>query len=316
MSERADAGRPKRVLVIMNPASGQKDETELRQRVEARLGAAGVAFEVRETAGAGDARRWAEEARDVDLVLAAGGDGTIMEAMSGLIKSSRRIPLAQLPAGTANLLARALGVPVDPDEALELALTGKAVDLDVGYLPEHDLYFSLVAGAGWDANLIGDATREIKDRLGFFAYILTGVKNLFTLRPSVITLEIDGVRHRFRAHTVMLINVGEILGTGIKLGENISPHDGTLDVAVATPRTLVGLGKLVLRLMTRNFENSRELRFFSGKTFEVTARPPLKFEIDGEQIGETPFRVEVVPEGVRLIVPDAYLEAKELTPVG
>ncbi|CAN5889918.1 diacylglycerol kinase family lipid kinase [soil metagenome] len=299
-------------LVIMNPVSGQKDHDSLRAKIEEHLKAAGVEYELRETAGEGDAKAWAEAA-DTDLVLVYGGDGTVMETMTGLINNERDIPLAQLPGGTANLLARALGIPVDIEEALEVALGGVAVPLDVGYLPEKDLYFSLVAGAGWDASLIEDASREIKNRLGFFAYVVTGVKNLYNLKRSHITLEIDGEKHQFRAHTVMLVNVGEILGTGFALGKDMSPHDGKLNLAVASPNSFGGIAKLVFRLATNRFENYRDLQYFSGCEVRVEANPPLKLELDGEAVGETPFSARVVPGCALLLVPREYAEAKNLT---
>ena len=301
-----------RALVIMNPVSGQKDHDTLRGQVETYLETAGIAFEVRETEGEGDAKTWAEQA-DTDLVLVYGGDGTVMETMTGLINNERDIPLAQLPGGTANLLARALGIPVDIEEALEVALNGVVVPLDVGYLPEKDLYFSLVAGAGWDASLIEDASREIKNRLGFFAYVVTGVKNLYNLKRSRITLDIDGETHRFRAHTVMLVNVGEILGTGFALGKDMNPHDGKLNLAVASPNSFGGILKLVFRLATKRFENYRDLQYFSGCEVRVEADPPLKLELDGEAVGETPFSARVVPGGALLVVPREYAEAKKLT---
>ena len=227
------------VLVIINPASGQGDQAQLREKVEAKLQAEGVSYEVRETQGEGDALGWAKETR-ADLVIVSGGDGTVMETMSGLIENKRDVPLAQLPGGTANLLARALGVPIATDKALELALSGVSVPLDVGYLPERERYFAIVAGAGWDARMIEDAPREIKNRLGFAAYIVSGVKHLFTLKRSDVVLEIDGEEHRFRAHTVMLINVGEIAGTNIHMGDS-NPHDGKLDLAIVVPNTLGGI---------------------------------------------------------------------------
>ena len=296
------------VLVIINPASGQGDQARLRERVETRLEREDLSFEVCETQGAGDALEWAQTT-EADLVIVSGGDGTVMETMSGLIKNERDIPLAQLPGGTANLLARALGIPTETGEALELALDGVAVPLDVGYLPERDRYFAIVAGAGWDARMIEDAPREIKDRLGFLAYVISGIKHLFALSRSDVTLEIDGTEHHFRAHTVMLINVGEIAGTDIRMG-NSNPHDGKLDLAIVTPNTLVGLVKLVYRLVTGQLENYRDLRTFSAERVRVSASPPLEVQIDGETLGETPFEAEVVPSGALLVVPKSYAEEK------
>lgn len=296
---------PKKVLVIVNPVSGQRDQSEVLNKVKAFLEAASLDFTVRETEGEGDARRWAKET-DADLVIVSGGDGTVMEAMSGVIENDADVPLAQLPGGTANLLARALGIPVETEAALELALGGSAVPFDVGYLPEKNLYFSLMAGAGWDARLIEDATREIKNRLGFLAYILTGIKNLFTLRRSVVRLELDGEVKTFRAHTVSLINVGEILDTNFKLGDAITPHDGKLNVAVTSPTRLWGIIKLVGRLILKRFESYRDLQYFSVERIHLEARPPLEVQIDGEAIGTTPFTAEIVPNAVRLIVPGEY----------
>ena len=303
----------RRVLVIMNPVSGQQDADKLRDKIETYLKEHDATYEVRETQGEGDALDWARDT-DADLVIAAGGDGTIMETMSGLIKNSRSVPLAQLPGGTANLLARALGIPIDPEKALDVALNGVSVPLDVGYLPDKDRYFSLVAGAGWDAELIEDASREIKNRLGFLAYVMTGVKNLFKLKRSIITLEIDGEKRRYRAHTILVVNIGEILGTGFQIGKDMNPHDGKLNLAIASSSSAWGILKLMLRLATKNFENYRGLQYVSAEKISLEATPPLKLEIDGEPIGETPFKVEVVPGGALLIVPQEYAEAKNLSP--
>lgn len=302
-----------RVLVITNPASGQGDPKALRQTLEERLTEKGIAYEIKTTEGEGDALRWTQEAKDVDLVIASGGDGTIMEAMSGLIKNDQPIPLAQLPAGTANLLARAFGIPADPAEALEVALSGVAVSTDVGYLPDHDRYFALVAGAGWHAQLVEDASRDLKNKLGVFAYVVTGVRNLFKLQQSRIDLEIDGERQRFRANTVMIINVGEIVGVDLKMGGNISPHDGKLDLSVASPQTLFQVLRLTFRMLTKQYDSYSDLKYFSASSFRVTATPPLEVQIDGESIGKTPLYAEAVPDGALLIVPAAYAEEKGLT---
>lgn len=303
----------RRILLILNPVSGQGKYDEIKSSIEETLREAGVDFDLKETTGEGDALRWAQEADGYKLVLVGGGDGTVMEAMSGCVKAGHGIPLAQLPLGTANLLLRALGIPAKVDEALALALEGGvATAMDVGFLPDHDRYFALVAGSGWDAQLIADADRDLKNRLGFFAYVYTGVKNLFHLQNSRIRLIIDGRELRFRAHTVEVINIGEIYGTGFRIGDNLSPHDGRLDLAVLATNRLGGVFKLLWRVLTRRFGDGSSLRYFSGKEISVEARPPLKLQIDGEAVGETPYRATVVPGGAVLVVPREYAEAKGL----
>jgi diacylglycerol kinase (ATP) len=300
-------------LVIMNPVSGQSDPGDTRATIEGRLGREGLRYEIRETREAGDALRWAQQAVEegFDLLIVSGGDGTIMEAMTGMIKGGGELPLAQLPQGTANLLARALGIPTDQEGALETALAGKAVRLDVGYLPREDRYFALVVGAGYDARMIGDASRELKNALGFAAYVVTGIKNLFTLRPSRIELEIDGRRMRLRAHTVLIINVGEINEANIALGPNIQPHDGKLDVMILSAASLLGALRTIGRILMRRFDDSKSLRYLSASRIRLTARPPLPTQIDGEELGTTPLEVEAVPDGALLIVPQSYRSAKE-----
>lgn len=302
-----------RALVIMNPVAGQHDPGETRALVEQRLIRAQIGYEIRETQEAGDALRWAQQAAGdgFDLVVVSGGDGTIMEAMSGLIKGGSSVPLAQLPAGTANLLARALGLPTDHAEALEIVFSGKPVRLDVGYLPREDRYFALVAGAGYDARLIGDASRELKNALGFGAYVVTGIKNLFTLRPARIELEVDGKRLRLRAHTVLIINVGEIDAANVALGPDIHPHDGKLDLMIMSSASLLGALRLALRILTRRFADTKGLRYMRAARIRMSARPPLPTQLDGEPLGTTPLEVEAVPGAALLIVPQSYSAAAE-----
>lgn len=306
----------RRVLIIVNPVSGQQDPAETRQLLEDRFAHEQISYEVRETKESGDALKWAEQAANdgFDLVVASGGDGTIMEAMSGLIKGGSKIPLAQIPAGTANLLARALLIPTDPEDALDVVFTGKAERLDVGYLPEEDRYFALVAGAGYDAQLIGDASRELKNALGFAAYVVTGIKNMFKLRPARIELEVDGKKRRVRAHTLMIVNVGQIGDGAIALGPNIHPHDGKLDLMIVSSATVLGALRILFRIVTRRFDGPGDLQYISASRIRITARPPLPTEIDGEQLGQTPLYAEAVPEGALLLVPQEYEAIKETTP--
>lgn len=302
------------ILVILNPVSGQQDFGEAKQTIESALEEAPCKYEVRETRGEGDAYRWAKEAEDFSLVLVGGGDGTVMEAMSGVIESRSDLPLAQLPMGTANLLARALAIPIDLSKALSLALgEGVATEMDVGYLKDHERYFALVAGSGWDARLIEDADRELKNKLGFFAYVVTGIKNLFQLENSKVRLILDGKESEFRAHTVEVINIGEIHGTGVSLGEGMSPHDGKLNLALAATSRFREVVSLVWRILTKHYKGSSTLRYFTASKIRVEADPPLRLQIDGEAIGETPCEIEVVPNAVRLLVPRDYAESKELS---
>ncbi|MDQ3461256.1 MAG: diacylglycerol kinase family lipid kinase [Deinococcota bacterium] len=303
----------RRALVIMNPVSGQHDPKRTRRRLEERFREGGLDFDFRETQGDGDALCWAEAAGDegFDVVVAVGGDGTIMEAMSGLIKSKGSVPLAQVPTGTANLLARALLIPINVEKSLELVFSGKEERLDVGYLPDHDRYFALVAGMGYDANMIAEAPRNLKRVMGFAAYVVSGIKSLFRLKRVRVHLEADGEKMDFLAHTVMVINVGQIAAAKISLGPDIHPHDGKLDLMIASSVTLWGLARTFWQILTRQYKSQENLRYIQAAKIKIEVQPPLGVQIDGEAFGTTPLCVEAVPGGANLIVPQEYVAEQE-----
>lgn len=300
----------RRILAIINPVSGQQNPEDTKKRLRKATTERGIELEVRETQGEGDALTWAREAHEegFDLILVSGGDGTVVEAMSGQIKSGSKIPLAQLPAGTASLFARALDIPSNPKKAIDVALDGPAVRLDVGYLPDHDRYFALVAGAGWDARLIRDAPRDLKRKIGFMAYVLTGIKNLFNLRRTTIEIEIDGKKQTRYAHTVMIANIGQIDSAGIAIGPDIWPHDGKLDAVIVASSGLFGIIGLGFRLLTRQFGRHHDLIYAQANRIRITTGSPLPVEIDGEPFGYTPLYAEAKPDAALIVVPQVYAD--------
>lgn len=303
-------------LVILNPVAGRTRPERLRAAIDRAFTRHGTTYELRETEGDGDALRWARDARDVDLVVAVGGDGTVMEALSGLVEARRTIPLAQVPTGTANLLAVALGIPHHLDRALAIAVRGPPAPFDIGYLPELRRYFALAVGVGWNAQVVEDASRGLKRRFGVLAYVWTGLQNLFRLRRSSVRVEVDGEVSTFRAHSVMIVNVGDVFRNGVRAGRAIDPHDGRLEVAVLSADTFVGLVRLGFGLLTRDLARNRDTPHFTARRVRVEADPPLPVQIDGEAIGTTPVVVEVVANGVELVVPRAYARKHGLAGAG
>ena len=128
----------RRVLVIVNPASGRDDGARIQDLLQRRLAADGSICEQRLTTGEGDAGTWAANAgrEGFDLVVTVGGDGTLAETVGGMSQAEHRVPIAYVPAGSANLAARVLGIDNDPVSAVETVATGVAVPFDVGALPD------------------------------------------------------------------------------------------------------------------------------------------------------------------------------------
>ncbi len=297
-----------RILVIINPNAGPRRPQKVHRTIDQFLKDHQFDFTIRETQQPRDAEQWARDAQTegYDLVVVAGGDGTIREACQGLIRSRSQIPLVQIPTGTGNVTARATGIPTDVRKALDLIIHGKAERFDVGYLPDHNRHFTFVAGAGYDAKLIHDTRPELKKTLGFFAYVASGIKHFFTIRPVRVTLEIDGDVRHIRAHTVMAINIGSIPNLRWSIGPNIDPHDGKLNIVVMSSRTLFGSLIVLFNILTKRYHGYSALQHTEGRKIRVTAEPPLPVQIDGEALGTTPFLAEVIPGAIRFVVPAKY----------
>jgi diacylglycerol kinase family enzyme len=220
-----------RILVIMNPVSGQQDPDEVTRLIESARPPQGVHAEVRRTEGAGDAEAWARGAAE---------EGFRHRPYLRRRRHRRRGDVGAYPhrqqdsaraaaLGTASQIALALSISRDLDEALELLFDApsKVVDLDVGYLPRDDRYFALITGAGFDAQVIESSPRELKRRLGFMAYVLVGLRESLRVKRSTVTLTLDGKERRVRAHTAMIVNIGRIDNANISIG----PISGTTTVS-------------------------------------------------------------------------------------
>lgn len=216
----------------------------------------------------------------VGLVLASGGDGTISACVGGVAGSG--IPLGILPCGTGNLLARNLGLPLSLDEALTVALTGSDRRLDVG--TANGRSFVVMAGIGFDAEMLGGASAELKTHLGWAAYVLSALRHLGD-RPARVSLRADGgAPRRCWATGVIIGNVGSLQG-GVRLLPDAVPDDGVLDVAVLTARGWVGWLRLGADVLLRR--KTGGLRHLACRELLVDVGRAWRWEIDGEVAGYT-----------------------------
>ena len=183
---------PKRIQVIVNPASGQPEP--ILNTLNSVFRPAGIDWDISLTQKSGDAKRYAQQAitAGVDIVAAYGGDGTVMEVANGVMDSDT--PMAILPGGTANLMAVELGIPKKLASAAEIASSddSKVQFVDIGQMGERQ--FLLRVGIGFEADKVKFADREMKDRYGILAYTIAGLKALQSLNKAKYKVTIDGVR--------------------------------------------------------------------------------------------------------------------------
>lgn len=307
-SERAAGPYADRTLVVINPAAGQEDPARLRRMIGGAFAARRAPFDLVETAHAGHAVDLAREAAGLGYraVCVVGGDGTLAEAATGLAGTDT--PLALIPRGTANQVAHNLRIPVNLEEAVEVAVHGKATAVDLGRIG--DRVFALVAGAGFDAAVMARATRGLKERWGFGAYVFAAVKEALTAQPVDFRITADGETVDVRAVSVMLANVGELFAHFLPFAVPLGPkprrswQDGLFDVVVLAPRNVIDVPNVLWKAMGRNYQSDDDrLVHFQAREVTIEADPPIAVQIDGDPAGVTPVSARAVERGLRIIAP-------------
>lgn len=298
------------VVTIINPASG-RDEPVLAALSDA-FGRADLRWEPRVTTGEGDARRFAEEAREAgaERVVVYGGDGTVSAVASALVDAETE--LAILPGGTGNAFAQEIGVPGELEAAIALALDPSAESRAYDCLGLGERCFLLRVGIGADARVMEQADRERKDRLGWLAYLISALEQLRDPRPASYTLELDGERLELDAVSVVLANVGRIGRGNLRIAEDIDPTDGWMDVFAirdvrATTLASLGASALGIRPISEGLGSveAEPVRRWRARRASVSASPERGIHGDGETLGSTPLDVRVLPGALRVVTPPA-----------
>jgi YegS/Rv2252/BmrU family lipid kinase len=226
-----------------------------------------------------------------DLVLACGGDGTVAAVATGLAGTG--VPLGVLPCGTGNLLARNLSLPPELEPALEVALDGGERTLDLGRIGERR--FVVMAGVGFGAAMMADASAVLKRRLGWPAYMLSGLQHLQDQGMIVLLRIDDGPPSIRRARAVLVGNVGHLQG-GLALLPDADPGDGVLDVVLVAPRSLFGWLRVAWQVVSGRDQGGGRLERFRARRVEIRTARPRPRRVDGEPLGrDRALVVEVDP---------------------
>lgn len=293
----------RRVLVVVNPVAGSADVEALRSAVDARFGGQDWAYEWFETAGDGHTGETVRESlgKRLDMVVAAGGDGTVSAVADALAKS--RVPLGILPTGTGNGLAQGMGIPLDLEQGLDV-IAGPHDVRPIDTLRLGDRHFVLNVTVGVSARMMSDTNSDEKRRFGIAAYIWTGAAKLGGFQPHRFAITVDGREHVLRAAEVIVANSGAIGTRFARLARQIIPDDGQVDVLVVRAGTLPRLlGVLFNVLLGRQSEDPALGRMIAQRSVAIEATRPIPAQGDGETIGHTPIRIDIVPGSVRIIVP-------------
>ena len=298
-------GRATRVLVVLNPKAGSCTADDVRAALGRHFSCDDGACAIVEAAQGDDpgevVRRAKSEGRE--LVIAAGGDGTVSAVANGLVGTE--IALGIIPLGTANVLARELGIPVELEAACAL-LAGEHDLRAIDAMRVGDRHYYTQVGVGIDAMMIRDTKAEDKRRFGRAAYLWTAFTRLVGFQPRRFRLEIDGREEKRRASQVVLANVGTLGQPPFTWGPDIRLDDGKIDVCIVRARTAVDYLGLAWHVLRGQHKRSVNVRYRAARrSVVIRTDRPLPVQADGEVLGETPVEVKVVAGAVRVVVPKA-----------
>ena len=292
-------------LLIVNPVAGQG-------KPEQSLDAVVAAFrpldpEVFLTGKAGDAEEAAARAArsgDFDSIIVAGGDGTVNEVVNGFLAASGDLSLAIVPTGTQNVLAYELGLANIPlDRLCSLMASGKSRSIDVGKLDGR--YFTLMAGFGFDAVVVRDVQRQIKDLIGPAAYALSTLAALTKYRSTSMRLTLDGETFTTEAFLLIVANSASYAYHHVKLAPFASLDDGWLDICVfeRPPTDRFGFAAQVVALFTSRHLRDPRVRYYRARSIKIDSVPSAAVQLDGDIFGSTPVSIEVVPRALSVFAP-------------
>ena len=295
-------------LLIVNPTAGQGRPQEVLDALRAALSS--VLGDVQVTEGPGDAERLARAAAGggYDAVLVAGGDGTVNEVINGLLAGradgGASLPLGLVPLGTQNVLAHELGLP--PGGLLataEIIRAGRTRAIDVGVAGGR--CFALMAGFGFDAQVIREVLRPVKELLGPAAYVFASFGALAKCRSTAIRLTLDGEEVRSEAYLLVVANAASYAYRQIKLAPFAALDDGWLDVCVfeRAPTDRVGFAGQMMAVLARRHLRDPRVRYYRAKRIGLVSDPPIQGQIDGETFGGTPLEITLLPRALPIFVP-------------
>ena len=293
--------------IVINPSTAGAIEA-IRRGVES-LRAEGHTVFPHMTFESGDARRFAREAagRSADVVVAAGGDGTINEVVNGLNECAEaegrdELPrLGVIPLGTANDFAGGLHVPKDPEAALRLAVEGIGYPVDLATL--NGRCFLNVSTGGFGAEATDEASDELKRMLGPIAYVVTGVKKFVALQPSRARFTSGGETLHDGDFLIFAVGNARRTGGGVRLTSEADLSDGLLDLCVVEGMTHMEFVRIAPQLRAGNHVEHPKVVYRQVRNVTVEAEVELSVNVDGEPMTARRFEYHMVPRQITVMAP-------------
>ena len=251
------------------------------------------------TAGADDAKKEARRCTKdgFELLVVAGGDGTVYEVINGISDLMMRPKIAIIPAGTSNDFAKAMGVSSNIEGAMDIIEKGKLCEVDVGQVNEH--YFINIAGGGSLTEITYEVQSKSKTILGKYAYHLKGIEKLPDFKPFRMEIELPEQKIETEAMMFLVAN-SNIVGGFTKLAPYASVTDGLLDVIVLKKSNIAHLIAVLSKLMRGQHIFDEHILHFQTAKMSIKTDPEVKLNLDGEYGGVCPCDFKVLPKHLRV----------------
>lgn len=290
---------PRRVFLIVNP--GARRAQRARDAALRAFHRAGVECDHAMTERPGHATELARDrASGHDVVFTLGGDGTAMEVITALADGGP--PVAVLPGGTGNVLVRSFGIPLRVTRAVPALLDGEEAHIDLGRLGD-GRHFAIGVGVGLDEAMIAGATRAMKKRVGLWAYVLSATRALGRMDRFQVRLTVDGAVHEREVVSVLIANLGNVLGGLVQLGHGILHDDGLLHACLFSPHNRLDAVRIFTRMLRGTAHLDPCAFYVAGTSFRLETTPPRRAQADGELLDVTPIEIVVRPRAARLLIP-------------
>lgn len=289
-------------MFILNPSSGKELAVTFKEETIKSLETMGYDVEVKETQGEGDAMKFARQACDetYDLVTAMGGDGTINEAVNGIAEQAHRPLFSFIPLGTVNDFARALGISLDPHEAIESLKTAEPHFVDIAKVS--DKYFMNILAVGQVAESVSLVSVEQKTKLGTLAYLIEGFKALTSKDETQVFVQHDHGTWEGEA-VLVLVALTNSVGGFEKLAPKAETDDGLLHVFVVKSAGLAAFMRMGTAVLLGKLEEDPDVVMIKTEKAHIKTNPELTCNLDGDEGCHTPIDVEVLKGHLNVLIP-------------
>ncbi len=298
----------KNVVLFYNTDSGQSKKGRQLEPITAHFEKQGIPLKIIKFPVPGeDIEKIIDKVsiEKADLIIAAGGDGTISLISNKLINS--KIPLGILPLGTGNLLAQELQIPLNLEKALSLITADhpKTIMMDTIKLDDRSCLLNISVGI--TPKVMKKTQAKEKQRYGIFAYVVNFIQQFLGLKLHRYFVEYDNKNITFRASEVLITN-GQSTGVeNLKWSDNIAINDGRLDLFIINATNIMDVIRLVFSIFTKNNERNDVMKYIQFSNYcRIETQTPIPTQADGDTIGETPVEIRILPESLKVIVGENF----------